>query len=57
MIQNKEDKKKSGIYVIKNKINNKVYVGKSVDIYLRIKAHVTGLNTKNLNENCHLINS
>lgn len=57
MIQRKEDKKKSGIYVIKNLINNKVYVGKAVDIYRRIKDHVTGLNTKNKNENPHLINS
>ena len=57
MIQRKEDKKKSGIYVIKNLINNKVYVGKAVDIYRRIKDHVTGLNTKNKNENPHLINA
>ena len=57
MIQRKEDKKKSGIYVIKNLINNKVYVGKAVDIYRRIKDHVTALNTKNKNENPHLINS
>lgn len=57
MIQRKEDKKKSGIYVIKNLINNKVYVGKAVDIYRRIKNHITGLNTKNKNENPHLINS
>ena len=57
MIQRKEDKKKSGIYVIKNLINNKVYVGKAIDIYRRIKDHVTALNTKNKNENPHLINS
>ena len=57
MIQRKEDKKKSGIYVIKNLINNKVYVGKAVDIYRRIKNHITGVNTKNKNENPHLINS
>ena len=31
--------------------------GKAVDIYRRIKDHVTGLNTKNKNENPHLINS
>jgi len=47
-----------GIYVIKNKINNKIYVGKSVNIYRRIKAHITALNTKHKkNENAHLINS
>ncbi len=57
MIQNKEDQNKSGIYVIKNKINNKVYVGKAVNIYRRIKAHITALNTKSKDENRHLINS
>ena len=57
MIQNKEDQNKSGIYVIKNKINNKVYVGKAINIYRRIKAHITALNTKNKDENRHLINS
>lgn len=57
MIQEKKDKKKSGIYVIKNKINNKIYVGKAIDIYRRIKHHVTSLNTKNKDENPHLINS
>ena len=57
MIQNKEDQNKSGIYVIKNKINNKVYVGKAVNIYRRIKVHITALNTKSKDENRHLINS
>jgi len=57
MIQRKEDKEKSGIYVIKNLITNKVYVGKSVNIYIRIKQHITYLNTKDKNENVHLINS
>lgn len=57
MIQEKKDKKKSGIYIIKNKINNKIYVGKAIDIYRRIKDHVTALNTKNKNENPHLINA
>lgn len=27
--------KKCGIYIIKNKVNNKVYIGQSVDISLR----------------------
>lgn len=57
MKQRIEDKEKSGIYVIKNIVNNKVYVGKAVNIYRRIKAHVTALNTKSLDENRHLINS
>ena len=57
MKQRIEDKFKSGIYVIQNNINRKKYVGKAVDIYKRIKSHVTFLNTKNKNENPHLINS
>lgn len=57
MKQRVEDKGKSGIYVIKNIVNNKVYVGKSVNIYIRIKNHITALNTQSLNENRHLINS
>lgn len=57
MKQRSEDKFKSGIYVIQNNINQKKYVGKAIDIYKRIKSHVTFLNTKNKNENRHLINS
>ena len=57
MKQRTEDKFKSGIYVIQNNINGKRYVGKALDIYKRIKCHVTWLNTKNKNENRHLINS
>lgn len=54
---NTKDKGKCGIYVIRNLINNKVYVGKSKNIYIRLKQHKTLLNTKNCNENYHLINS
>lgn len=57
MKQRTEDKFKSGIYVIQNNINQKKYVGKAKNIYLRIKQHVTALNTKNKDENPHLINS
>ena len=57
MKQRAEDKFKSGIYIIQNNINQKKYVGKALDIYKRIKAHVTALNTKDVNENRHLINS
>ncbi len=57
MKQRVEDKFKSGIYVIQNNVNQKKYVGKALDIYKRIKSHVTFLNTKNVNENRHLINS
>lgn len=35
----KEDKIMIGIYIIKNDINNKVYVGQSIDIEKRIKEH------------------
>lgn len=37
----------SGIYLIKNKVNNKVYIGSSINIYFRWKIHVWSLN-KNL---------
>ena len=52
-----EDKFKSGIYVIYNTLNQKKYVGKAVNIYRRMKHHVTSLNTKNKDENPHLINA
>lgn len=57
MKQRTEDKFKSGIYVICNTTNQKKYVGKAVNIYRRIKHHVTSLNTKNKDENPHLINA
>ena len=39
--------KKSGVYVIKNTVNNKVYIGSAVNIYQRIKDHVKCLKSKN----------
>ncbi len=57
MIQRIEDKEKAGIYVIENIKNNKVYVGKSLNIYNRIKNHITLLNKKSPKENRHLINA
>ena len=51
------DNNKAGIYLIKNLINNKVYIGKAVNIYNRILQHINLLNKKSLNENRHLINS
>jgi group I intron endonuclease len=55
---NVNDKNKCGIYIITNNINNKVYIGKSKNIYLRIKNHITNLNRKIKNqENFHLISS
>lgn len=53
-----EDKGKSGIYLIRNLINSKVYIGKAKCIYKRIKQHITCLNKKiKSHENDHLINS
>ena len=49
------DKFKCGIYCIKNTVNNKIYVGKSINIYGRIKQHITQLNHKSKDENYHLI--
>jgi group I intron endonuclease len=51
-----QDKGKTGIYLIRNLINGKVYIGKSKCIHKRIKQHITNLNIKNLNsENEHFI--
>lgn len=49
--------KKSGIYGIRNNINNKIYVGKASCIYSRFKDHTTRLNKKSKDENIHLIRS
>lgn len=38
-----------GVYQIKNKLNNKIYVGSSVNIEQRIKAHQKALNTNSHN--------
>lgn len=54
---NKNDKSKSGIYCIKNQINGKVYIGKTKDLYVRIRQHVYQLRYKSLDENRHLINA
>ena len=54
---NKNDRKKCGIYCIKNTVNSKVYVGKAKDIYNRIQGHVYALRRKSKNENRHLINA
>lgn len=57
-LNRKRDLKKCGIYCIRNLENNKVYVGKSVNIYERLKQHKTMLNRKiKQQENQHLINA
>lgn len=54
---NKNDRKKCGIYCIRNTVNSKVYVGKAKDIYTRIQNHIYTLRNKNKNENRYLINA
>ena len=51
---NKKDLNKSGIYCIRNMINNKVYIGKSKNIYVRIASHIQNLNKDSVDENRHL---
>lgn len=53
----KRDLKKCGIYAIINKTNNKMYIGKSINIYERIRQHINYLNKKSKNENRYLIHS
>jgi len=40
-------KKVSGIYKIENKINGKVYIGQSVDVYRRLKKHIWEIENNN----------
>ncbi len=53
----KRDLNRCGIYAIKNTINSKVYVGKSINIYEKIRYHINKLNKKDKNDNIHLINA
>lgn len=53
-----QDKGRCGIYLIRNIINGKVYIGKSNNIYRRIQSHISGLKNKSLkHENEHFINA
>ncbi len=54
---NTKDQGRSGIYIIRNLINGKVYIGKAKCIYKRMKQHITQLNTKSKDENAHMINA
>lgn len=56
-LNRKRDLENCGIYGIRNIINGKIYVGKSVNIYERIRFHINKLNKKDKNENIHLIHS
>lgn len=50
--------KRCGIYCIKNKVNNKVYIGKSINIYSRLYQHLSDLNTgKRKSKNSHFLNA
>lgn len=53
----KNDLGKCGIYCIQNIVNKKIYIGKSKNIYARIRAHIFGLRKKIKDENRHLINA
>lgn len=58
MKANIKDKGKVGVYCIRNTVNNKVYIGKSIDIHTRIKRHIGFLNMKSKkHENPHFINA
>jgi group I intron endonuclease len=54
---NKEDKNKCGIYCIYNIINQKKYIGKSKNIYRRLRQHIYQLRKKLKDENRFLINA
>ena len=56
-VNRKRDIDTCGIYIIRNIKNNKVYIGKSINIYKRIIQHVHTLRTKSKDENIHLIHS
>lgn len=56
MKANKEHQK-CGIYCIKNMINNKVYIGKSKNIYKRIHQHIYDLKNNRKDENPYLLKS
>lgn len=54
----KEDKRRCGVYLIRNTINGKVYIGASIDIRARMYAHIGALRAKRRkSENDHFINS
>lgn len=54
-LHKERDLRRSGIYLIRCLVNNKVYVGKALCIYTRTKQHINMLNAKDKDENRHLI--
>lgn len=58
MKTNKLHEKVCGIYCIRNIVNDKKYIGKSINIRQRIYNHIGGLNSKDIKrENQYFINS
>lgn len=54
----RSENRRCGVYLIRNIINGKVYVGASTRIGARLHSHIAALRTKNLKqENEHFINS
>lgn len=53
-LNRKRDLNRCGIYAITNLTNNKVYVGKSINIYERIRQHINKLNKSSKESNLHL---
>jgi len=56
MIKESKEFKTSGIYAISNKVNNKIYIGSSRNIHVRICEHVSDLK-KGIHKNIYLQNS
>lgn len=54
-LERKRDLKRCGIYCIRNTVNNKCYIGKSINIYERMRVHINLLNKRSKNENQHFI--
>jgi group I intron endonuclease len=54
-LNRKRDLNRTGIYLIRNTVNNKFYIGKAICIYNRMLTHIAGLNKKSKDENSHLI--
>lgn len=58
IVNRKEHLDKSGIYLIRNTLNNKVYIGKSINIASRMYSHKRALRKNDSkSENAHFINA
>lgn len=54
---NNKDRYKIGIYCIENTINNKKYIGHSMNIYQRISTHISNMKYNRISGNRYLNNS